>query len=101
MTLASWAAFALFWVAFVVSPGPKAVNCVANGMAYGLRRAIWPQMPVIYPPSLSITAVSTIGWTAPGARMVRSAMGAVANGLLRWITGAAFGAFGAALMLTA
>jgi len=200
MTLAAWGTFAAFWVAFVTSPGPNAVNCVANGMAYGLRRgmwgvagiltqaalfltlaaagmsaalataplalmalkwaggavlvwlglrailratapvapaprhgtiytrafliaalnaksllgylaaftqfvepgrAIWPQMAVIYPTALPITAASYIGWTALGAGMGRSAYATVANVWLRRITGAAFVLFGTALMLAA
>ena len=200
MTLAAWAAFAAFWVAFVTSPGPNAVNCVANGIAFGLRRglwgvagiltqatlfltfaavgvaaalaatpgavsvmklaggavlvwlglrailragrplepatpgraiytrafliatlnakslmgylaaftqfvepgqAIWPQMAVIYPTALPITAASYIGWTALGARMGRSAMGAVANIWFRRLTGTAFVLYGLALAVTA
>lgn len=41
MGLADWLAFAGFWVVFVTSPGPNAVNCIANGMAFGLPRALW------------------------------------------------------------
>jgi homoserine/homoserine lactone efflux protein len=28
----AWAVFALFWVLFVTTPGPNAVNCIGNGM---------------------------------------------------------------------
>lgn len=41
MSPEGWAVFALFWVVFVTSPGPNAVNCISNGMAFGFRRALW------------------------------------------------------------
>lgn len=41
MSLEGWTVFALFWVVFVTSPGPNAVNCISNGMAFGFRRALW------------------------------------------------------------
>jgi homoserine/homoserine lactone efflux protein len=198
MTFHGWLAFAAFWVVFVTSPGPNAVNCVANGMAYGLRRglwgvaailtqaalfltlaaagvtaalaaapqavwalklaggavlvwlglrglvragrpllpgtpgaaiytrafliatlnaksllgylaaftqfvepgrAIWPQMAVIYPTALPITAASYIGWTALGARMGRHAL--AAGPWLGRLTGLAFVGFGALLVVSA
>jgi len=198
MSLEAWLAFAAFWVVFVTSPGPNAVNCVANGMAFGLPRAfwgvagiltqsvlfltlaaagvtaalaaapgavgvlklaggavliwlglrailragrpmepatpsraiytrafliaalnakslmgylaaftqfvepgraIWPQMMVIYPTALPITAITYIGWTVLGARMGRAALASVANLWFRRIMGLAFVGYGAALML--
>lgn len=198
MSLDAWMAFAAFWVVFVTSPGPNAVNCVANGMAFGLPRAfwgvagiltqsvlfltlaaagvtaalaaapgavgalrlvggavliwlglrailragrpmepatpsravysrafliatlnakslmgylaaftqfvepgraIWPQMALIYPTALPITAVTYIGWTMLGARMGRAALASVANLWFRRIMGLAFVAYGAVLML--
>ena len=36
-----WLVFAAFWVVFVTSPGPNAVNCIQNGMTFGLPRALW------------------------------------------------------------
>jgi hypothetical protein len=35
MSLHGWTVFALLWVVFVTTPGPNAVNCIQNGMAYG------------------------------------------------------------------
>ena len=37
----AWAVFAGFWVVFVTSPGPNAVNCIRNGMTYGFTQALW------------------------------------------------------------
>lgn len=40
MSLSAWSLFALFWLVFVTTPGPNAVNCIQNGMALGFRRAL-------------------------------------------------------------
>ncbi|MEP3639257.1 MAG: LysE family translocator [Paracoccaceae bacterium] len=40
MTFEGWIIFALFWVVFVTTPGPNAVNCIQNGMTIGFRRAM-------------------------------------------------------------
>jgi len=40
MSWEAWIIFALFWVVFVTTPGPNAVNCISNGMALGFRRAL-------------------------------------------------------------
>ncbi|TDK46240.1 LysE family translocator [Antarcticimicrobium luteum] len=40
MSFQAWSVFALFWVAFVTTPGPNAVNCISNGMSLGFRRAL-------------------------------------------------------------
>ena len=39
MSFDAWIVFALFWVVFVTTPGPNAVNCISNGMNLGFRRA--------------------------------------------------------------
>lgn len=36
----AWILFALFWAAFVTTPGPNAVNCISNGMSLGFGRAM-------------------------------------------------------------
>lgn len=41
MSLEGWTVFALFWVVFVTTPGPNAVNCITNGMTMGFRRSLW------------------------------------------------------------
>lgn len=40
MSIEGWLIFALFWVVFVTTPGPNAVNCISNGMSLGFRRAL-------------------------------------------------------------
>lgn len=40
MSFEGWIIFALFWVVFVTTPGPNAVNCITNGMALGFRRSV-------------------------------------------------------------
>ncbi|MEX5728114.1 homoserine/homoserine lactone efflux protein [Rhodovulum iodosum] len=41
MSFHGWAVFALFWALFVTTPGPNAVNCIANGMTHGFARSLW------------------------------------------------------------
>jgi homoserine/homoserine lactone efflux protein len=41
MSFHGWMVFAAFWVLFVTTPGPNAVNCIQNGMAHGFARALW------------------------------------------------------------
>jgi homoserine/homoserine lactone efflux protein len=40
MSFEAWTVFALFWLVFVTTPGPNAVNCIQNGMHLGFRRAM-------------------------------------------------------------
>lgn len=40
MSFEGWIIFALFWVVFVTTPGPNAVNCIQNGMTIGFRRSM-------------------------------------------------------------
>lgn len=41
MSFEAWLVFAGFWLVFVTSPGPNAVNCIQNGMAHGFLRSLW------------------------------------------------------------
>lgn len=41
MSVEGWAVFAVFWVLFVTTPGPNAVNCIQNGMTHGFARSLW------------------------------------------------------------
>ena len=41
MSPEGWLVFATFWVVFVTTPGPNAVNCIRNGMSHGFRRSLW------------------------------------------------------------
>lgn len=63
MTLHGWTVFALFWVVFVTTPGPNAVNCIQNGMAHGFRRSLWGVLAILTQASLFLT-LSALGVTA-------------------------------------
>ena len=41
MSFEAWTIFALFWVVFVTTPGPNAVNCITNGMHLGFAHSLW------------------------------------------------------------
>lgn len=41
MSVEGWLVFAAFWVLFVTTPGPNAVNCIQNGMTHGFVRSLW------------------------------------------------------------
>lgn len=41
MSSEGWMIFATFWVLFVTTPGPNAVNCIENGMSFGFLRSLW------------------------------------------------------------
>ncbi|WP_108484381.1 LysE family translocator [Oceaniglobus ichthyenteri] len=71
MTFESWSIFALFWVVFVTSPGPNAVNCIDNGMTYGFRRALWGVAAILTQAvlflTLSAAGVAALLVTSPTA----------------------------------
>lgn len=63
MSFHAWTIFAVFWLVFVTSPGPNAVNCVTNGMTYGFRRAYWGVLGILTQASLFL-CLSALGVTA-------------------------------------
>ncbi|ARE40518.1 Transporter, LysE family [Rhodovulum sp. P5] len=63
MTPQGWAVFAIFWVLFVTTPGPNAVNCILNGMTHGLPRALWGVLGILTQATLFLT-LSAAGITA-------------------------------------
>ena len=63
MSLGGWAIFASFWVVFVVTPGPNAVNCIQNGMTFGFRRSLWGGSAILLQASLFL-CLSALGVTA-------------------------------------
>ena len=63
MSLEGWIIFALFWVVFVTTPGPNAVNCIQNGMAHGFRRALWGVLGILTQATLFLL-LSAAGVTA-------------------------------------
>jgi len=63
MSFAAWTTFALFWMIFVVTPGPNAVNAINNGMVFGFRRALWGVAAILCQASLFLV-LSALGVTA-------------------------------------
>jgi homoserine/homoserine lactone efflux protein len=63
MSFEAWTVFALFWVVFVTTPGPNAVNCINNGMTLGLRRAMIGVLAILTQASLFLL-LSALGVTA-------------------------------------
>lgn len=63
MSFHGWTVFALFWVVFVTTPGPNAINCMTNGMQHGFRRALWGVLAILTQATLFLT-LSALGITA-------------------------------------
>lgn len=87
----SWTIFALFWVVFVTSPGPNAVNCILNGMTHGFVRALWGVLGILTQATLFLT-LSAVGITAlivasPTGFLIAKIVGAgflIWTGLRNW-----------------
>ncbi|UWR92169.1 LysE family translocator [Phaeobacter inhibens] len=63
MSFKAWTLFALFWVVFVTTPGPNAVNCISNGMSLGFWRAMVGVLAILTQATLFLL-LSAIGVTA-------------------------------------
>ncbi|MEL6642391.1 MAG: LysE family translocator [Pseudomonadota bacterium] len=63
MSFEAWLIFALFWVVFVTTPGPNAVNCIGNGMSFGFRRSL-PGVAAILTQATLFLLLSAAGITA-------------------------------------
>lgn len=63
MTFDAWSIFALFWMVFVITPGPNAVNCISNGMSMGFWRSL-PAVAAILTQASLFLALSAFGVTA-------------------------------------
>ena len=63
MSFEGWIIFALFWVVFVTTPGPNAVNCITNGMTIGFRRALIGVLAILTQATLFLI-LSALGVTA-------------------------------------
>ena len=86
MNFDDWTVFALFWVLFVTTPGPNAVNCIQNGMQVGFARALWGVAAILTQASLFLTlstlGVSTLIVASPSLFIGLQAAGA---GVLIWL----------------
>tara|TARA_R110002110_G_scaffold284995_1_gene499338 strand:+ start:1476 stop:2096 length:621 start_codon:yes stop_codon:yes gene_type:complete len=93
MSFEAWTVFALFWVVFVTTPGPNAVNCINNGMTLGMRRAMVGVLAILTQASLFLL-LSALGVTAliaasPAAFTAAKLLGAgflIYLGIRGWIT---------------
>jgi homoserine/homoserine lactone efflux protein len=63
MSWEAWIIFALFWIVFVTTPGPNAVNCITNGMTHGFKRALWGVAAILTQATLFLL-LSAAGITA-------------------------------------
>jgi homoserine/homoserine lactone efflux protein len=63
MSFESWVIFALFWVVFVTTPGPNAVNCISNGMNLGFGRAMVGVLAILTQ-AAAFLVLSALGITA-------------------------------------
>jgi len=92
VTVDGWIVFALFWVVFVTTPGPNAVNCISNGLAFGFWRAL-PGVLAILTQATAFMILSALGVTAllvaaPQAFMALKIAGAlvlVGLGIRGWL----------------
>jgi homoserine/homoserine lactone efflux protein len=86
MTFHGWTVFALFWVVFVTTPGPNAVNCIGNGMAHGFRRALWGVAAILTQATLFLT-LSALGVTAliAASPQVYGVMRLIGAAVLIWL----------------
>ncbi len=86
MSLDGWLVFALFWVVFVTTPGPNAVNCIGNGIAFGFRRSLWGVAAILTQATgflvLSAAGVTALIAASPAAFGWARLLGA---GVLIWL----------------
>ncbi|MDP5217688.1 LysE family translocator [Ruegeria sp. 2205SS24-7] len=63
MSIEAWTIFALFWVVFVTTPGPNAVNCISNGMSLPFAKAMIGVLAILTQAS-AFLILSALGVTA-------------------------------------
>ncbi|MBE1285237.1 MAG: LysE family translocator [Rhodobacteraceae bacterium] len=59
----AWTIFALFWVVFVTTPGPNAVNCISNGMSLPFPKAMLGVLAILTQ-ATAFLILSALGITA-------------------------------------
>jgi threonine/homoserine/homoserine lactone efflux protein len=93
MTFEAWTIFALFWLVFVTSPGPNAINCIQNGMTFGFAKSLWGVLGILTQ-ALLFLCLSALGITAliatsPTAFLIAKIIGAaflIWLGIRAWMT---------------
>ena len=63
MSVDAWVVFALFWLVFVTTPGPNAVNCITNGMTIGFKRGLIAVLAILTQATVFLV-LSALGVTA-------------------------------------
>jgi homoserine/homoserine lactone efflux protein len=63
MSVDAWLIFVAFWIVFVTTPGPNAVNCISNGMSLGFRKALIGVLAILTQAS-TFLILSALGVTA-------------------------------------
>jgi homoserine/homoserine lactone efflux protein len=80
MSWDAWTLFALFWVVFVTTPGPNAVNCISNGMSLPFPRAMLGVLAILTQASafliLSALGITALIAASPAAFWVAKLIGA-------------------------
>ncbi|MEL7166430.1 MAG: LysE family transporter [Pseudomonadota bacterium] len=86
MSAEAWIIFATFWLLFVTTPGPNAVNCITNGMHLGFTRSLWGVAAILTQATafliLSAVGVTALIAAAPALFGVAKIVGA---GFLIWL----------------
>lgn len=92
MTFHGWIIFASFWVVFVTTPGPNAVNCVLNGVTNGFSKSLWAVAAILTQAILFLTisalGISALLVTSPEAFFIAKLFGAgflIYTGVRGWI----------------
>lgn len=95
MSFEAWTIFALFWLVFVTTPGPNAVNCISNGMNLGLPKAMLGVLAILTQASaflfLSALGVTALIATSPTGFFIAKLIGAaflVFLGVRGWLMAA-------------
>lgn len=86
MSIEAWIIFALFWVVFVTTPGPNAVNCISNGMSLPFPKAMIGVLAILTQASafllLSALGVTALIAASPTGFFIAKLIGA---GFLIWL----------------
>lgn len=93
MSFEGWLIFASFWVVFVTTPGPNAVNCIQNGMSLPFGRALIGVAAILTQASLflllSAAGITALIAASPTAFIVAKYIGAaflIGLGIRAWMT---------------
>ena len=93
MSFEAWIIFAVFWVVFVTTPGPNAVNCITSGINLGFRRSLPGVLGILTQATLflllsafGITALIATSETAFIAAKYIGAAFLIYFGIRGWIT---------------